>query len=275
MAKPLLSIVTISFNQKEFLKQTIESVLAQKSDDVEYIIADPGSTDGSRELIASYGSKIDHVILEKDQGPADGLNNGFAIAKGKAGCFLNSDDFLLPKALSVLRNFWCTDDNSDVLLCDGWMVDQTGKPMRELRATSNTLSKLVAPSGSMFQQGMSFRISTFQKAGGFNPNNRTCWDFELLCALLSNGKPAARLMERIGAFRLHSASLTGGSAGACHQTKYHSDMLRIIKNYNGNPTKSAKLSRFMNDPSWRMQQLFDVCFPSRLSKRFATDHDLV
>jgi glycosyltransferase involved in cell wall biosynthesis len=273
MARPLLSIVTISFNQKSFLKQTIESVLAQKTQDVEYIIADPGSTDGSRELIASYGTKIDHVILEKDQGPADGLNKGFAIATGKVGYFLNSDDFLLPKAISVLRKFWSEDESSNVLLCNGWMVDQTGKPMRELRATSNTFSKLISSSGSMFQQGMSFRMGTFHKVGGFNRNNRTCWDFELLCALLASGKPAYQLEERIGAFRLHNASLTGGSAGKLHHEKYKADMLRIIQKYNGEPANSTKLSRLMSDPVWRIHQFLDICFPSRLSRRFAIDND--
>ena len=85
-----LSIVTISYNQAPYLRQCVESVISQKSDDIEYIVVDPGSTDGSREILQSYGDAIDHLILQTDKGPADGLNKGFAKAKGKIGYFVNS-----------------------------------------------------------------------------------------------------------------------------------------------------------------------------------------
>ena len=87
------SIVTISYNQVKYLKQCIESVLSQQNVDIEYIIVDPGSTDGSREIINSYQNII--KIFKKDIGPADGLNNGFKIASGDYFGFINSDDFLI------------------------------------------------------------------------------------------------------------------------------------------------------------------------------------
>jgi glycosyltransferase involved in cell wall biosynthesis len=271
MVKPLISIVTISFNQKQFLKQAIESVLTHKNSDTEYIIVDPGSTDGSRELISSYANRIDHVIFEKDQGPADGLNKGFKVARGEIGYFLNSDDFLLPHALSVLRNFWSTDKSTDVLLCNGWMVNETGKPLRELRAHALTLAKLINPGCNMFQQGMSFRIEAFQNCGGFNGDNRTCWDFELLCALLANQKQAHHLDARVGAFRMHSASLTGGSAGERHQARYTADMLRIARKYGGSRQATSPLARFLDNPMRHFFRLCDTCIPHRMARRFAAD----
>ena len=169
-SNPLLSIVTVSFNQKAFLRHAIESVLAQKTGDVEYIIVDPGSTDGSRDLITSYASQIDQIIFKPDQGPANGLNNGFAVAKGEVGYFLNSDDFLLPEGLSAMQKYWQSNTKANVLLCNGWMVDQAGLPLREMRARSTTLPHLIGPRGNMFQQGMSFRMSSFSECGGFNAN---------------------------------------------------------------------------------------------------------
>jgi len=80
-------------------------VLNQTDSDVEYIIVDPGSKDGSRELIDSYGNRIIKVY-EPDNGPADGLNKGFMRATGEVYGFINSDDFLLPNALKQITQFF-------------------------------------------------------------------------------------------------------------------------------------------------------------------------
>ena len=81
--KSKISIVTISYNQVKYLEECIISVLNQNYENLEYIIVDAGSTDGSRELINSYKSSFSKIILEKDRGPADGLNKGFRMQLGK------------------------------------------------------------------------------------------------------------------------------------------------------------------------------------------------
>jgi len=90
------SIVTISYNQAQFLEKAILSVLNQEGVGLEYIVVDPGSTDGSREIIERYRDRFGHVVFEKDHGPADGLNKGFQYATGDVYGYLNSDDVLLP-----------------------------------------------------------------------------------------------------------------------------------------------------------------------------------
>src|SRR4051812_7605625 len=102
-----LSIITVSFNQRRFLPQCLESVVTQLGSEDEYIVVDPGSGDGSRELISDYArtGKVTRAILEKDQGPADGLNRGFQAATGDILAYLNSDDFLLPGALAYVRAY--------------------------------------------------------------------------------------------------------------------------------------------------------------------------
>ena len=94
------SIVTISFNQAPYLETAIRSVLDQNYPDLEYIIVDPGSTDGSRDIIERFRSRFAKIIFEPDQGPGDGLNKGFAHATGDILGYLNSDDALLPGALN-------------------------------------------------------------------------------------------------------------------------------------------------------------------------------
>ena len=78
-----VTIVSISFNQAAFLEQAIRSVVDQDYGNIEYIIVDPGSTDGSHEIIERYRDRITKVIIEPDEGPADGLNKGFAHATGE------------------------------------------------------------------------------------------------------------------------------------------------------------------------------------------------
>ena len=93
------SIVTISYNQAQFLEQAIRSVIEQDYPDVEYIVVDPGSTDGSREIIERYRDRIDRIIFEPDKGPADGLNKGFAQATGDVFGFSKDISCCLSKSL--------------------------------------------------------------------------------------------------------------------------------------------------------------------------------
>jgi Glycosyl transferase family 2 len=266
MTAPLISIVTISYNQRVFLRQTIESVLAQKTKDVEYIIVDAGSRDGSLELIAEYGDRIDQVIVGPDQGPADGLNKGFAKASGKIGYFLNSDDFLMPQGLQVVQKFWAQPQTETVLLCGAWMVDQNGLPLSELRPTAHSIQTLLNGSGHMVQQGMSLKLDAFRKISGFNIQNRTCWDLELLCGLMQGGAVAVQ-SERVGAFRLHGDSFTGGAAGAKHEVQYLADLARLRLEFGVEPLQYSSLRRHLKSP----QKLFDRLVPSRMVKRFNAD----
>lgn len=98
MKKPLITIVTIAFNDKANLRKTIESVIAQRPRECfEFIVVDGGSTDGSYELLKSYGNGIDVVISEKDNGISDAFNKGISLARGKYIQFLNAGDIFVSK----------------------------------------------------------------------------------------------------------------------------------------------------------------------------------
>jgi len=88
-SEPLISIVTPSFNQAKFLRRTIESVLTQEYPQVEYIIMDGGSTDGSREIIQTYEDRLAHWESIPDKGQTDAINKAFAKASGKYLAWLN------------------------------------------------------------------------------------------------------------------------------------------------------------------------------------------
>ena len=202
-----ISIVTISFNQKKFLRQCIDSILSQTECDLEYIVVDPGSTDGSRELIESYGDKIIKVFAP-DTGPADGLNQGFKQATGEVYGFINSDDYLLPKALKHISQYFNTKGVGYFVTGQGYTESAQGQHLK-LRPQPLTTQAMLHRSAVMFQQATFFLAQDYKDVGGFNINNETCWDYELFLRFLLNGVKHEVLAQDVAAFRLHAQSISG------------------------------------------------------------------
>ncbi len=203
-----ISIVTISYNQVYFLKKCIDSVLEQNYPNLEYIVVDPGSSDGSRDLIDSYGDKIIRVY-EKDNGPADGLNKGFRIATGDVLFFLNSDDILKPRALEYVSNFFSRHGNIDVLMGCGDLINADGGLISLATATKFTAKRYLYGGVSFLQQATFFRAEAFCKVGGFNNKNRTCWDGELFLKMALNDCKFKFVSKQLGSFRIHDDAITG------------------------------------------------------------------
>jgi cellulose synthase/poly-beta-1,6-N-acetylglucosamine synthase-like glycosyltransferase len=104
---PKISIVTASFNQVQFLEHAIQSVLEQRYPNLEYIVVDGGSTDGSIDVIEKYRPQLTHAIIEPDKGQSDALNKGFNLATGEIMNWLCSDDMLEPGSLARIAASYC------------------------------------------------------------------------------------------------------------------------------------------------------------------------
>lgn len=207
---PILSIVTISFNQAEYLERAILSVIDQVGPAFEYIVLDPGSTDGSREIIERYADRIDRIVLAPDDGAADGLNKGLALARGRYFSYLNSDDCYLPGAFAEAVAYLDAHPAVDVAFGTGWQIDEHDRRVRRhIPPRVFTAPRYARGLSYILQQSSFMRTAAARAVGGFNNDNRTCWDGEHFFAMARNGARFARVDRDWGAFRIYAASITG------------------------------------------------------------------
>ncbi len=217
-----ISIVTISYNQADFLEECIGSVVSQASEGDEYIVVDPGSTDGGRQVIAEWASRIDRIILEPDRGPADGLNKGFAQSSGEVLGYINADDRLAPGAFAFVRRFFALNPAVDVLCGAIRILDARGRAsVRKRTADRFDLRRYAAGICTVGQQATFFRRRAFEAAGGFNAHNRICWDGELLVDMAFSGARFATVRRVLGDFRIYRHSITGSGAFAMKLKEEH------------------------------------------------------
>jgi len=237
-----ISIVTISYNQAEFLEKTILSVIEQDYDKIEYIVVDPGSTDGSRKIIDRYRSKIDKVIFEHDEGPSDGLNKGFAYATGQIYGFLNSDDFFLPHAVRNVARFFSQNVHIDVLSGHAIVVNEEERMLRKFYSDKYSLRNVAYGASTIVQQSTFFKSKMFGIVGGFNKRNNVAWDGEIFIDMALSGANFCVLNSFLSAFRLHKNSITSSMKLADSYSRYKKDMFyKIIKR---EPKQKDKILRF-------------------------------
>jgi glycosyltransferase involved in cell wall biosynthesis len=237
-----VSIVTISFNQCQFLKQCIDSVLSQRDNlaaigvELEYILVDPGSSDGSRELIESYGDEI-FKIFKKDMGPADGLNKGFLVATGNIYAYINADDYFssnaFVKAVKVFESNDC-----DVFSGHGWIVDEHDHKSHRCLSHKFSLKQYALGNCVVMQQSTFFKKDAYIKSGGFNVENRVSWDGELMVDMAIGGSKIIRANEFLSFFRVYSTSISGSGDFLEAARIEHK---RVISKMSINVTTSKKL----------------------------------
>lgn len=221
-----VSIVTTSFNQAPYLERTILSVLEQDYSDIEFIIIDPGSTDGSRDIIERYRKSFTKVLYERDRGPADGLNRAFAYATGEICNYLHSDDMFLPGAVRKAVEAFELHPETDMIYAHGYMVDENGRVLRRLRSNAFNLRRYVYGAVLVAEQATFFRRQALIDVGGFNAETRCGFDGELLVRFARAGKRFCLVNDYWGVFRVHGTSMTGSKS---HDREYENLHRRIFR----------------------------------------------
>lgn len=235
---PRVSIITPSYNQGQFIEETIRSVLLQGYPNLEYIIMDGGSTDNSVEIIKKYSQWISYWVSEPDKGQANAVNKGISYSTGTILNFLNSDDFLLPNAIALTAQA-LSEKHNDLTVIYGFRlrINEQGQifdfdlPPKKINQLAFRLGCWI-PSETFF-----FTRKVFDIVEGFNENLRFALDYDFYIRCLQIEANFLCIEEFMGALRFHDASKSTTIA----KTGHH-EFLRIRRDLLGDNSRA----RFVN-----------------------------
>jgi SAM-dependent methyltransferase len=202
---PRITIVTPVLNARETVAETIESVLGQAYPNLEYILVDGGSTDGTREIVARYADQIDLIVAEPDEGLYDAVAKGFTRATGEVLAWLNADDVYLPGALDrVGRHFSAFPDEriiyfENLLSIGGWRF--ANQPLGLV-----DFGRLL-DGHFLLQDGVFFRRIAYDAVGGVDPKLKLAGDWALWLSL-ARRYPLTRLDGHVSSFRVRPGQLS-------------------------------------------------------------------
>ena len=204
-----VSIVTPSFNQAKFLEETILSVLNQTYRDIEYIIIDGGSTDGSVDIIKKYADRLTYWISENDRGQAHAINKGFEKCTGDIFAYLNSDDLLELDAVEKIVNAYQQEPNAAIIYGKCTNIDEQSKTINEAKGASIEFTELLKYTmlPKMHQPACFFNKRFLNRAPLFREDLTYVMDYELILWLMKN-RSVKFIDEKIACFRYHDASKT-------------------------------------------------------------------
>lgn len=220
-ALPLVTIVTPSYNQAPFLRETIESVLHQDYTRIEYIIMDGGSTDGSVEIIRAYSDRLAYWQSERDEGQAHAINAGWQRAHGEILAYLNSDDTLNPQAVSLSVAALASEPQAGLSYGACAWINAHGETIGRLAAKPFSLAAMLLQN-QFAQPSVFVRRAALDCVGTLDESMHYLMDYDLWLRIALHF-PVARVDETLANFRLHDDSKT-----ASRYKYFLDDNLRLL-----------------------------------------------
>ncbi len=212
---PKISIITISYNNREGLDKTIRSVVSQNFQNFEYLVIDGGSNDGSKEVIKKYEDKINFWVSEPDKGIYNAMNKGILQAKGEYLLFINSGDVLFDE--DALRKSAEQFQNADVIsgnLCfDDGSKEWVGKSPTEIRFQLFT-------EGTLWHPCTFIKKSAFETVGLYDENLKICSDWKWFAQAFTNYHCSYQKIE-ITVSRFFLDGISSVSAELVEKEKQH------------------------------------------------------
>ncbi len=226
---PLVSIVTPSYNQAAYLEETLRSVLDQDYPNIEYILIDGGSTDGSRAIIERYAARLAWWVSEADRGQTDAINKGLARAHGEILAWLNSDDTYLPGAVTQAVAYLQAHPEAGMVYGDANLIDEAGVVIGKFPARQTDYRRLRRGYVHIPQQATFFRAALWHQVGPLDPNFYFAMDYDLWVRLARQA-PLHYFPSLWANFRLHEAGKSVISDDRCWP-----EMLRVHYREGGSP----------------------------------------
>ena len=222
-----VSVVTVSLNQLQFIRENVSSVQSQSYPLIEQIIVDGASTDGTREFLETLQPDSVRWVSEPDGGQSEALNKGFRMARGDIIGWINSDDVLLPGAVEkVVEAF---ERHPEAVAVTGAIdiVDAEGHLLRNYPAHEYTADYLLNESYGINQASTFFTRKALFEAGLIDESLHYSMDFDLFIKLAKIG-PFVAIDDRLAAFRLYEGTKTSESQG-----RFAAERMRIRRSYGG------------------------------------------
>ena len=210
---PGISIVTPSYNQGQFIEETIRSVLLQGYPNLEYMIVDGGSSDESVDIIKKYEQWLAYWVTEPDRGQSHAVNKGLEVAEGEILAYLNSDDLYAPNCLTPVSNYFSTHPEAKMVYGDCYLINEAGDKFGSYPAEGyeNFLDlvdyqyygKLIIPQPTVF-----WRKEIIKTVGLLNENYELAMDYEywLRCAFKYN---LHYINRYLACYRVRTTTKTG------------------------------------------------------------------
>ena len=208
-AEPLVSIVTPAFQAHRFIEQTILSVLTQDYSNVEYIVMDGGSSDGTVEILDRYRDRLTYVSAQ-DGGAPNAINRGFARSRGEIFAWLNADDLYLPGAIRTAVRRLTSSTDVDVVYGEGIWIDEGGRTLGRYPTLSPYRPESFQQECGICQPAAFLRRQAFQRVGMLQPDLHLTFDYDLWIRLSRTCRFEA-IPEALAASRMHRDNKSLGS----------------------------------------------------------------
>ena len=205
---PRISIITPSFNQAAFLERTILSVLDQGYPNLEYIVVDGGSTDGSVEIIKRYASRLAYWVSEPDRGQSHAINKGLQRATGEWVGWQNSDDPYLPGSFARVAEAARKNPQAGLIIGDMQLIAADDGVIRDQRYVRPTYRALLAEGMVLTNQASFWRRDLHARIGWLDESLHYGFDYEWFLRVLQTGCRAVHIPEILGALRYHADTKT-------------------------------------------------------------------
>jgi glycosyltransferase involved in cell wall biosynthesis len=248
--QPTVSIVTPSYNQARYLEHTIRSVLDQDYPNLEYIIVDGGSTDGSVDIIKRYANNLAWWTSEKDMGQTDAINKGFNRAHGDILAWLNSDDTYEPNAISEAVRYLLDHPEIGLVYGDTNYINEEGRVLGRFPAAQTNYTRLRRGYVHIPQQASFWRADLWHEVGPLDPSFYFAMDYDLWVRLAARA-PIHYLPRLWANFRLHTQGKTIAADDRCWP-----EMLRVHYREGGSWFSSIQVKYYIRKaigPIWRLR----------------------
>lgn len=222
---PLVSIVTPSYNQGQYIEETIQSVLSQDYSNLEYLVLDGGSSDQTVDILKRYEGRL-RWISEPDRGQADAINKGFHMAQGEILGWLNSDDVYLPGAIQKVVQYFQTHRDVGMVYGEGYHVDAAGEILERYYTEPFNFRRL-GEVCFICQPTAFLRTDVFRTVGPLEVGLRYCMDYDYWMRVAKRFR-IGYLAEYLAQSRLHLETKT-----LSQRVEFHEEILQTVKRHYG------------------------------------------